>query len=162
MRRIENLPKIAILFVVLTSAAHLRAQVSSMRTGQGERSVLQAQDSVSCWFLFQGEHPGEPGRWLRTPLVQCRTRQTNSFNAEPMSSPAIGRAHCQPAVRGGDWVLIEGHSAIADMYLRAQALGPACPGEGFRARLHLGGAVVPAVAVSQGHAVLTPGTGVRP
>jgi hypothetical protein len=61
-------------------------------------------------------------------------------------------------IRAGDRIVIEEHTAMADVHVEAVALGPAAIGKRFQARIKAGG-VVGATALKAGHAELAPTTG---
>ena len=161
MSFIENLRKAAMRCSVSISAASVAAQILMAQTMPREPAVLRVRDSVSCWFLLHGENPGQPGKWLQAPPAQCQNGQRNPFTGASGSSPALSQTRSYWAIRGGDQILVEGHSASADAYLHAEALDPARPGEGFRARLMFG-TVVRVIAQGPGRALLTPAAGGRP
>jgi len=61
-------------------------------------------------------------------------------------------------IRSGERVVLEGHSAVADVRLEASAIGPARMGESFQVRMTIGGRIVKAVALGPGHAVVQEAT----
>lgn len=65
-------------------------------------------------------------------------------------------------IRAGDHLSVERHSAVVDVQLEAVALGPASAGSTFNARLVIGGRIVRAIAIGQGHATFAPGTEGQP
>jgi hypothetical protein len=102
------------------------------------------------WLLVR--NAGDPAAPAR--LVLADGSQT-SGGLEHRRSAAIRPA--QPmAIRAGDALIVEQHSAVVDARLEAVALESAAPGTQFAARLKFGGKVVRVVAAAPGRAVLAP------
>lgn len=156
---------ISLILMLVVSVAHSGSQALPKADLSPVLSIpwRVVADSASCWLLVPAStRPEGPGLWLRLPLAQCKNGRTRDVNVESGTSSTVRVAHSLPVIRGGDQLLVEEHFNLADVCLLAEALGPARIGESFRVRLAAGGAVIRAVAVSPGHAVLTPDAGVRP
>ena len=119
----------------------------------GERWLLMRDDRV----------PGGPGRLVRI-AIQRNTAAIGSETAAIQAQRASETHQVlqQPAIRAGDRLIVEEHTAVADGVLQARALSPAFLGSTFNVRLTIGGKVMRAVALGPGRAALQPETGVRP
>jgi hypothetical protein len=104
------------------------------------------------WILLRdAAHPDGPGRMALISLRRTESRFESARGAEAGSAfPSL------PAfvIHGGDRVIVEEHTRVADAELEAVALGPAAQGNPFRVRLKIGGNVILAVATTPGHAVV--------
>jgi hypothetical protein len=97
------------------------------------------------WLLVRDEkHPDRPGR-----LIQADGEIRSQCNG-------VGFASFVPVIRRGDPLVVEQHSATVDARLEAVATQPAALHGEFKVRLKFGGAVLRAVAVAQGKAILLP------
>jgi hypothetical protein len=117
---------------------------------------------VSCWLLERDStHPEGPGRWLQAPSRELG-------DSIPLNRPITGVArgvvtdHTLPVIHGGDTLMIEEDSKLAEVRLQAVALKSAGPGEIFAVRLRSTGKMILAVAVAPGRAEFAQGTGARP
>jgi hypothetical protein len=72
------------------------------------------------------------------------------------------KAEMLPVIHSGDRIVIEEHTAVADVSLTAVAMEPSLTGGAFNARLTVGGKVVRATALGKGRAVFASDTGRRP
>ena len=77
-------------------------------------------------------------------------------NATPAFAPQRAPLAAPPMIHAGDAVIVEEHTALADVRLEAVALERAAQGELFKARLKIGGRVVSAVATEAGRASFAP------
>ena len=136
--------------LVSGSLANSPTAPSAYAPAQGE--VLREIDDPhtgDCWLLLRDpSHPAGPGRLV---LAAFGMR----------SLPASVQAHSEaplPVIRSGERVVLEGHSAVADVRLEASAIGPARMGESIQVRMTIGGRIVKAVALGPGHAVVQEAT----
>jgi hypothetical protein len=108
------------------------------------------------WLLLRNSlHPERPGR-----LVMAALGRDWRAGAVFTGLEGRGLAEVAPppvAIRSGDALIVEEHTAIADAALEAVALGPAAAGSALEVRLKLGGKVLRAVAISPGRALLQDG-----
>jgi hypothetical protein len=116
----------------------------------GDRIVRQIDDPHTGrrWLLLRDEqHPEGPGRLV--------------LAAGPAASgprPAVAT----PAIRGGDRLVVEEHTARAEAWLEAEALAPAQAGSVLFVRLRIGGKVLRARAMGPGRAEFLAEAGGRP
>jgi hypothetical protein len=111
--------------------------------------LRQIEDSSTgdLWLLIRDRsHPGRPARMVLARQGMNTQRALSGGRAQSLS------AGVQPAIRTGDALTVEEHTAVVDAQLEAVALEPAAKGAYFKARLKLGGKVVRVVAVSPGRA----------
>jgi hypothetical protein len=109
-----------------------------------------------CWLLERNPAaPGGPGRLVRIAAGEPMPRQAaKAGRQKEKASP--------PAIRAGDRVVVEEHTAAMDAELEGVALNGARSGSMLRVRLKIGGRVVNAVALAAGRAAIRPAAGVRP
>jgi hypothetical protein len=134
------------------SAGHLlpEAPPSVQAASPARGQVLREIDDPSTgdrWVLLRNlSDPAAPARLVLT---------TKDMPAEESPASAL-------AIHAGDTLIVEDHTALADVRLEAVALSRATAGAEFTARLKIGGKVVHAVAVAPGKAVLSvAGTGIE-
>lgn len=143
-------PGSAAQMLVSGSLSSSSMPASALSSVQGE--VLREIDDPhtgDCWLLLRDPaHPAGPGRLVLTGLGK---------RSVPVMLPAEARA-LLPVIRSGERVVLEGHSAVADVRLEASAMGPARIGDSFSARMTIGGRIVKAVALGPGHAVVQEST----
>jgi hypothetical protein len=144
--------------VILSSGG--LASVGTLAQGvQGE--VVREIDDPNTgdrWLLVRNEqYPGGPGR-----LVLIAAHRIAPAGATQRESGVTGEVQFLPAIRAGDRLIVEEHTARVDAVLEARALNPAAPGAAFDVRLTIGGHVVRAIALGPGRAALQPEAGVRP
>lgn len=107
----------------------------------------------SRWILYASVNGG-PGH-----LVQVPASFASPHAAPPQSvvpEPPV------PVIRGGDPVLLEEHTTVADARLQAFALSPARRGASLQVRLKLGGHIVSAIALGPGRVAFAPEERVQP
>jgi hypothetical protein len=97
------------------------------------REIMDASTGMHWVLVKNAEHPGGPGRMAAD------------------FSPRVQRV---VVIRAGDAIVVEEHSDRVDARLEAVALAPAAAGEAFAVRLHIGGKVIRARAISPGRAEL--------
>lgn len=105
------------------------------------------------WLLVRNsDKPGAPGRLI--------------LASAPAGSPAVPGKDAPPpplpVIHTGDRLIVEENTSLVQARLEAVALGPALIGSPLKVRLLLGGAVVRAVALGQGHAAFAVETRRRP
>ena len=124
------------------------------------RAVLQAEIVREIddphfggrWLLLHDEdHPGGPGR-----LVPSANGQGSSEERSPGQN--LFRTELVPVIHAGDRLVVEEHTAVADVRLAAVAMGPANTGATLAVRLSIGGRVARAVALAPGRAAFLPET----
>jgi len=167
----------------------MRFTVSSGPSDSASGQVLRTIDDPGTgqrWLLLRDEsHPGGPARLvLSTPDTLQGNGSIDTASSDPSAaSTAAGfsSAHIAknravmsnprselvpppaPAlIRAGDHLSVERHSTVVDVQLDAVALGSASAGSEFSARLVIGGRIVRAIAVGQGHATFAPATEGQP
>lgn len=115
------------------------------------------------WLLMRDlRHPGGPGLLRLVSVERGGQAEVKKPGLEPERGPyrvesaqaGLPFEPALPVIRGGDRVIVEEHTPVADARLEAVALGPARTGAAFNARLTIGGWTVRAVAVGPGRAVL--------
>ena len=140
-----------------TGGEHLTAEALPSKNVQVENQVKAVREILDPhtgdrWMLVRDPvHPGGPGRLvLATDLTAIRR------NAVAARMPALGSSSPfeQPAIRAGDRVIVEEHTAIVDAQLEGTALSPATGGASLAVRLTIGGRVVQVQAVGPGRAAL--------
>ena len=113
--------------------------------------------SGALWVLWRDPaHPGGPGR-LAPALPEAGTGALENRTDRSDLKPAT-RAPC---IHVGDKIVVEEHTAAADVSLEAMAMEPAEMGSPFQARLKIGGKVVGAVALARGRARLASASEVK-
>jgi len=119
------------LALALLSAISARAE-EPFRGGDVARTIFDPATGQRWSLMRDSAHPGGPG-WL-VPM-----------SAGPGS---ISVATAKPAcvIRAGDRIVVEEHTSAVDLNLEAVAMNRAAEGEGVRARLSMGGAMVTARA----------------
>jgi len=119
-----------------------------------EGQVLRQIEDPSTgglWLLLRDRNrPGGPGRLVLARQRTNTQRATSGGLAQPLSAGE------RPVIHTGDALMVEEHTAVADVRLEAVALEPAAKGAHFKARLKMGGKVVRVVAVSPGRANFAP------
>lgn len=120
--------------------------ISATGKSRTQQQTFRSIDDPSLgtrWLLIpESEHPGGPGRLVRVDSSVFSCISTNAF---PISQAVV--------IRAGDRLLLEAHTSTADTWLSAIALGPACPGAPFLARLTLDNSIVRVVAIAPGRAI---------
>ena len=113
------------------------------------REIVDEASGVRWVVLRDEDHPGGPGHLLPVkPQVELRAPGHWAEAREVIPSAAA------PCVHTGDRVVVEEHTATADVHLEAVAMEPAVPGSTLRVRLKVGGKVAHAVALAPGKAEL--------
>jgi len=137
-------------------------------SGSGERAgtsptapigfqVLREIDdpySGDHWFLLRDQvHPGGPGR-----LVRATADHIGEPGTGPNPRPKAAIPPLRPVIHAGDRLIVEEHTAVADVFLEATALASSPLAVPFNARMRMGGRVVRVVALAPGRAVFEPET----
>ncbi len=142
--------------MAIRSDGMLGARTSEETAGSPGDVIRTIQDphSGQSWLLLRNEdHPGGPGRLL---LADTRlARSIPAAVAESAQKPKGERAdHSDGSIviHAGDRLVVEEHTAIADVQLEAVALASAKAGATLAVRLKIGGRVERAVAVAPGRA----------
>jgi hypothetical protein len=137
----------------------VRHLVDDSAPGSKAGEVVREIDDVHTgarWLLLRNSlHPERPGR-----LVMAALGRDWQAGAVFTGLGGTGLAEVVPppvAIRRGDALIVEEHTAIADAALEAVALGPAAVGSALEVRLKIGGKVLRAVAISPGRALLHDG-----
>lgn len=111
------------------------------------REIDDPQLGVRWLLMHDRKNAGGPGL-----LVPATSR--SKFSGTSTVLQAAYPDHQAPILRGGDRVVVEEHTRIADACLEGVALGPARAGATLAVRLRTGGAIVSAVALGPGRAEL--------
>jgi len=135
--------------------------------------VINDPGGHAVWLLKRDPaQAGGPGRLERVSLALGATQKSDPHAlvdssqdsprdprsvssaavALPRERPAGWLAALTPIIRAGDRVLVEQHTAAVDAHFIATALGPACVGQLFEARLVVGGKRLRVKALSPGRA----------
>jgi hypothetical protein len=125
-------------------------------TGSADPSVAPRENNVYAsvqddatgmrWVLLRGEEDsGGPGRWVRTD---------NGAESLAGKAPRRERHVARPVIHAGDRLIVEEHTAVAELRLQAVALEPAAAGARLRIRLTAGGRSVAAIALAAGRVQL--------
>ncbi len=158
--------------LLMASALAVAAQPSPDPTPAPDRaSHAGASPAVSAQprgeVLKEIDDPCTGDRWLLLRYAADSARPARLIlMAEPRpgrgpgaaaENPQAGRPSSpRPVIRAGDALIVEEHTAVADVRLEATALGNAVAGAQLQARLKIGGKVVRVVAVAAGRAVFAP------
>jgi hypothetical protein len=114
-------------------------------------------NSGARWILWSDPaHPGGPGYLAPAPLEAGTEALKNRTDRSDLNL-----AIAAPCIHVGDKIVVEEHTAEADISLEAVAMEPAGMGSPFQARLKIGGKVVRAVALAPGRATLAPAAEVK-
>jgi hypothetical protein len=114
-------------------------------------------NSGARWILWSDPaHPGGPGYLAPAPREAGTEALKNSTDRSDLNV-----AIAAPCIHVGDKIVVEEHTAAADVTLQAMAMEPAGMGSSFQARLRFGGKVVGAVALGPGRATLAPAAEVK-
>lgn len=137
------------------------AQVDSgIEKTAGQRKMFREitdSNSGTRWILWSDSaHPGGPGYLAPAPL-EARTEALKNRTDRSDLKVAIAA----PCIHVGDKIVVEEHTAAADVTLEAVAMEPAGMGSRFQARLKFVGKVVGAVALGPGRATLAPAAEVK-
>ena len=128
------------------------SEASAESPGEVIRSI-QDPHSGERWLLMRNnDHPGGPGR-----LLLADARERSSGAAVPGTAPRSQAMRLAlpgevVAIRAGDRLVVEEHTAISDVRLEAVALEPAKVGMTLTVRLKIGGREERAVALAPGRA----------
>jgi len=107
---------------------------------------IEDRSTGNVWLLVRDPScPAGPGR-----LMLAKSRATPQHVAVQAATAE------PPVILAGDAVIVEEHTALADVRLQAVALERAARGARFKARLMIGGRVVHAVADAVGRASFAP------
>jgi hypothetical protein len=145
------LPGLGLGLLVVAAASEARAQAAVPAL----REIVDAHTGERWILTRDPSHPGGPGRL--TPALSSTPAAVPGPIAS-RSTPTPPR----PIVHGGDRLIVEENTRVAEARLEAVALGSAAPGALFEARLKIGGKVVRAVALGPGRAALAPEGEARP
>ncbi len=136
--------------IVLNSTAPV--QMPALLPGRLVR-VIEDPNLGDHWLLCRSlDHPGGPGRLLQVAANRVARMNKLAGSARAVEAVAFNDA-AMPAIRAGDWVVVEENSAVAQARLGAVALESATIGSAFHARMEIGGRVLRVVAVGSGRAV---------
>jgi hypothetical protein len=106
------------------------------------------------WILERDPlHPEGPGKLVRGPSLTPGSCSSVTFHLQPQPVPLI---------RAGDPLLVEEHTASADIRLNAIALSPAAAGKSIPARITPGGSIIQVIASAPGRAHLAPPKEAKP
>jgi len=126
----------------------------------GQRKMFREitdSNSGARWILWSDPaHPGGPGYLAPAPREAGTEALKNRIGKSDMNL-----AIAAPCIHVGDKIVVEEHTAAADVSLEAMAMEPAGMGSPFQARLKIGGKVVRAVALATGRATLAPAAEVK-
>jgi hypothetical protein len=151
--------------ITATSAAAvpepLRMMVATAETApEPANEVLRQIEDPSTgdlWLLLRdSSRPAGPARLVLARQGTNTQRAILGGPAQSLSAPE------RPVIHAGDALMVEEHTAVADVRLEAVALEPAMKSAQFKARLKIGGQVVRVVAVSPGRADFAPESEVAP
>lgn len=106
------------------------------------REIRDPHDGARWVIVANKKHPAGPGRMI---LADDASETGDCFSVD---NPLRAVIHV------GDRVLVEEHTATAEAYLEAAALGTAGVGGRLDVRLKIGGKVVRVVALAPGRAFL--------
>lgn len=171
MKRIEILQIGLLLAVAPVTVGHAQqatAMVSANPVMPPAEEVLREIDDPALgdrWLLVRNpQNPAGPGRLLRfhdegAGGLANRNEELAAVVAEAqaLALPLVSLPVVRPAlpvIKNGDRIVVEEHTAVADMRLSAVALGPAAVGGSFYARLEVGGRVMRVEALGAGRAIL--------
>ena len=135
------------------------AELQTAAVGDSSSVLREIDDPASGarWLLVRDQNdPGAPGRLLLLSASQTLRLSHSQASSLPLVAllPVV--------VRAGDSLILEEHTARADVRLEAVALGPARAGDAIRARLNLGGSIVRAIVSGPHRATLLSSTEARP
>ena len=136
-------------------------------TGRVVRTIEDPGTGARWLLICDANDPGGPGR-----LIAGKNTGTfaNTGSLATGVEPGRNRVHdstmvhgsaIAAAVRSGDLLIVEEHTATAEAYREAVAQGTAAVGSLVNVRLKAGGKVVRAVVLGPGRAALAPAVGVR-
>lgn len=118
--------------------------------------VISDPSTGDRWLLERDPvAPGGPGRLVRLSAGQEPPLAANDRIRNEKALPPR-------AIRAGDRIVVEEHTAVMDAELEGVALNGARTGATLRVRLKIGGRVVSAVAEGPGCAVIQHVTGTQP
>ena len=121
------------------------------------KPLVGLTSSRSSWKLARDPvHPAGPGYWLQERRTDCAGQRTSAKRS------LSGSARVLPVIRVGERLIVEDRMPRVEARLQAVALEPAHRGDSILARLTAGGAVIRAVVLGPGYAVLTPQVRVYP
>ena len=113
------------------------------------REIVDAGSGVRWVVLRDASHPEGPGHLLPAKPVGEVLTPGHSLEKH-ISVPAV----VAPCIHVGDRIVVEEHTAMAEVHLDAVAMEPAVPGSICRVRLKVAGKVALAVVVAPGKAEL--------
>jgi hypothetical protein len=119
------------------------------------KEIVDARNGDRWLLVRDGDHPGGPGRWILVAGAQKAGADT------PAAQPSFAVPPL-PVIHFGQPLIVEEHTAVADVRMEAMALEPAATGTIFKARLKIGGKVVRVVAQGPGQAIFAPESEVQP
>jgi hypothetical protein len=135
------------------SASNVTLAYSGSENTTGQRKIFSEiadPNSGARWIIWRDPaHPGGPGR-----LVPAQPEAGSGALEDRESGSDHKPVIAAPCIHVGDKIVVEEHTAAADVSLEAVAMEPAQSGSPFQARLRVGGKVVGAVAVAPGRATL--------
>ena len=125
------------------------------------REIVDPAAGIRWRLVRDPIHPAGPGRLAS--VAAWDGEATNSTGARrPAAEGEIPLLPLARVILGGDRILVEESTPVASVRLAGVALGPACTGDLFLARLEAVGKTVRVVALGRGHARLAAVGEVRP
>jgi len=115
-----------------------------------QREIKDPHSGTRWLIIRNAQHPAGPA------LITAERE-----NTKPGPSSITGNRAPSAVIHGGDHVVVEEHTPVAESYLDGVALGAAIAGTAFDVRLKIGGKVVRAVAMAPGRAALMPSRGAK-
>jgi hypothetical protein len=118
---------------------------------------IEDPSTLDIWLLMRDpSRPAGPGRLVLVRQGMNTEKAIPGGPAQSLSAPE------RPVIHTGDALMVEEHTAVADVRLEAVALEPALKNAQFKARLKIGGQVVRVVAISSGRASFAPESEIAP
>jgi hypothetical protein len=136
-------------------------------TGRVVRTIEDPGTGARWLLICDANDPGGPGR-----LIAGKNTGTfaNTGSLAAGGEPGKNKVHgstvvhgntIAAAVRAGDLLIVEEHTATAEAYLQGVAQAAAAVGSLVNVRLKAGGKLVRAVVLGPGRAALAPAAGVQ-
>ena len=140
----------------LTRSSEASSETSEESAGEVIRAI-QDPHSGERWLLMRNDdHPGGPGRLLLANAPERSPGLAVPGTAPRSRAMKLALPGEVVAIRAGDRLVVEEHTAISDVRLEAVALEPAKVGMTLTVRLKIGGREERAVALGPGRAAFAP------